>query len=241
VGFHPHGPEGELRPKVVSHYLLERMHAAGVTKAFIVIRKGKWDIPEYYGDGSLLGMQIGYLLMNRPDGPPYTIDQAYPFVKHATIAFGFPDILFTAQDAFAQLLAELDAGSADVVLGVFPVQATHKWDMVDLDRTGRVQGFAFKPQQTHLRYGWALAVWRPTFTEYMHQFLAQRTAQYDQLGSTPPELSVGEVLQAALAAGLVVGSRTFESGYCLDVGTPEDLLRAIRLAVGPIRRERGED
>jgi glucose-1-phosphate thymidylyltransferase len=233
VGFHPHGPEGELRPKVVSHYLLERMRTAGVTKAFIVIRKGKWDIPEYYGDGSLLDMQLGYLVMNLPYGPPYTLDQAYPFVQHATVAFGFPDILFTPEDAFAQLLAELDAGSADVVLGVFPVNAPQKWDMVDFDPAGRVQGFSFKPPQTHLRYGWALAVWRPAFTEFMHQFLAQRTAQYDQPEGTPPELSVGEVLQAAMAAGLVVGSRVFESGTCLDVGTPGDLLQAIRNAVGP--------
>ncbi len=232
VGFHPHGPEGELRPKVVSHYLLECMRTAGVTQAFIVIRKGKWDIPEYYGDGSLLDMQIGYLIMNQPYGPPYTLDQAYPFVRHRTVAFGFPDILFTPEDAFAQLLAELEAGQADVVLGVFPVNAPHKWDMVDLDPSGRVKGFAFKPVTSHLRYGWALAVWRPSFTEFMHRFLGQRSAQYSQPGNTPPELSVGEVLQAAVAAGLWVGSRIFESGTCLDVGTPTDLLQAIRNAVG---------
>ena len=233
VGFHPHGPEGELRPKVVSHYLLERMRTAGVREAFIVIRKGKWDIPEYYGDGSMLDMRIGYLIMNLPYGPPYTLDQAYPFVRHRTVAFGFPDILFTPEDAFAQLLAELDARQADAVLGVFPVNAPHKWDMVDLDSSGRVQGFSFKPQQTHLQYGWALAVWRPSFTEFMHDFLAARTAQYGQPESTPPELTVGEVLQAAVAAGLVVGSRIFESGTCLDVGTPSDLLQAIRNAVNP--------
>jgi glucose-1-phosphate thymidylyltransferase len=233
VGFHPHGPEGELRPKVVSHYLLERMRLGGVTKAFLVIRKGKWDIPEYYGDGDMLDMQLGYLIMNQPYGPPYTLDQAYPFVQHATVAFGFPDILFTPEDAFAQLLAELNAGSADVVLGVFPVNAPRKWDMVDLESSGRVKGFAFKPAQSELQYGWALAVWRPSFTAFMHRFLAARTAQYGHSGGTPPEFSVGEVLQAAVAEGLWVGSRIFESGTCLDVGTPGDLLQAIRNAVGP--------
>jgi hypothetical protein len=67
----------------------------------------------------------------------------------------------------------------------------------------------------------------------MHGFLAARTAQYGGSGGTPPEISVGEVLQAAVAGGLWVGSRIFEKGTCLDVGTPGDLLRAIRNGVGP--------
>ena len=51
------------RPKVVCTYLLEKMSAAGITKAHIILRKGKWDIPAYLGDGSIVNMHLSYLIM----------------------------------------------------------------------------------------------------------------------------------------------------------------------------------
>lgn len=40
------------RPKVVCHYLLEKMQRAGVGQAFFILRPGKWDIPNFLGDGA---------------------------------------------------------------------------------------------------------------------------------------------------------------------------------------------
>jgi len=54
------------RPKIVSHYLLEKMRRANVSKVYMILRKGKWDIPAYFGDGKMLDMHIGYLLMELP-------------------------------------------------------------------------------------------------------------------------------------------------------------------------------
>jgi glucose-1-phosphate thymidylyltransferase len=81
------------------------MRLAGVTRAYIVLREGKWDIPAYLGDGTMLNMHLAYLMMRLPFGAPYTLDQAYPFVQDALVAFGFPDIIFQPDDAFVQLLA----------------------------------------------------------------------------------------------------------------------------------------
>ena len=94
MGFRPVDDTGTMRPKVVSHYLLEKMRLAGVSKAFVVLRDGKWDIPAYFGDGGMLDMNLAYLMMKLPYGAPYTADQAYPFLQHSLVAFGFPDILF---------------------------------------------------------------------------------------------------------------------------------------------------
>ncbi|MGD8609869.1 MAG: hypothetical protein PVJ44_06090 [Desulfobacterales bacterium] len=52
--------------KAVSAYLLEKFRRAGVQKVFTIIRKGKWDIPNYYGDGSEIGIQLAYLIMTHP-------------------------------------------------------------------------------------------------------------------------------------------------------------------------------
>ena len=58
--------DGSPRPKVVSHYLLEKMHQGGVRKVFFILRSGKWDIPQYYGNGTPVGMDLGYLIMGKP-------------------------------------------------------------------------------------------------------------------------------------------------------------------------------
>ena len=136
IGFRFVEENHSLRPKAVCHYLLEKMQLAGIAKAYIILRSGKWDIPAYLGDGAMLNMHLGYLIMGLPFGVPYTLDQAYPFVQKALVALGFPDILFQPDDVFVRLLARLRASEADVVLGLFPTDQSQKAGMVDFDAGG---------------------------------------------------------------------------------------------------------
>ena len=223
IGFRAANEEGRGLPKVVCHYLLEKMRVAGVTKAYIILREGKWDIPAYLGDGALLDMHLAYLMLGIPCGVPYTLDQAYPFVQDKLIALGFPDVLFNRMDAFAQLLARQAASNADVVLGLFPADRPQKVDMVDLEEDGRIRGIVIKPRETHLIYSWTIAVWTPVFTRFMHEYL---TATKES-AREHPELFVGDVVQAAIHDGLKVeGVHVSDEPY-LDIGTADDLLRAV--------------
>jgi glucose-1-phosphate thymidylyltransferase len=229
IGFWPL-KDGNLRPKVVSHYLLEKMRLAGIQKAYFVLRKGKWDIPAYFGDGAgldlNLDMDLGYLMMRLPFGVPYTLDQAYPFVRDAIVALGFPDILFHPEDMFKRLLTHLSISKADVVIGVFPFENARKGGMVDFDAEGRVYKVIEKPVQSNLRYSWCTAVWTPTFTEFMHQYLITKTNKDTFKNS---ELPMGNVIQAAIENGLQVKAEVFEDESYLDIGTPEDLAHAVRI------------
>src|SRR5262245_15338842 len=87
IGFRSVDGGKSTAPKVVSHYLLEKMRLAGITKIYIVLREGKWDIPGYFGDGSMLDMKLAYLMIGSPFGTPYTLDAAYPFLECSIIAF----------------------------------------------------------------------------------------------------------------------------------------------------------
>lgn len=232
VGFRPVGQDGSLRPKVVCNYLLERMRRAGITRVYIVLREGKWDIPTYLGDGTILNMHLAYLMMRLPFGAPYTVDQAYPFVQNALVAFGFPDIIFQPEDAFVRLLARQASTKADVVLGLFPTDQPQKVDMVDLDDDGRIRLIEIKPAQTHLRYTWIIAVWTPVFTRFMHEYLAaipnvNEQGLIDGDAPKPSELFVGDVIQAAIHIGLRVEAVPFPNDTYLDIGTPDDLIKAI--------------
>jgi glucose-1-phosphate thymidylyltransferase len=228
--------DGSLRPKVVSHYLLEMMRAGGVKKAFFIIRKGKWDIPEYYGDGASFGMDIGYLMMGRPYGPAYTLDQAYPFVRGSRVAIGFPDILFEPITAFRRALKRLEATRADLVLGLYPAHDIQVWDIVIVDRTGRVGELLIHPNKTKSKLAWVFAVGTSRFTEFMHEYLAvPRLAAERPDPGLPVEMSVGEIIQAAVRAGLPTQSVVFRRQDYLDIGTPEGLRKSAVMARSAVR------
>ncbi len=224
IGFGAINKDHNLIPKVVCHYLLEKMRLAGIANAYIVIREGKWDIPAYFGDGSILGLNLAYLMMGLPFGVPYTIDQAYPFVKDKIIALGFPDIIFASKEAFIQVLHKLASTNADVVVGIFPADLPHKVDMLDFGDDFRIKRFVIKPQKTHLRYTWGLAVWTPVFTRYMHEYLLTTR----EPAANSKELFMGDLIQAAINGGLrVEGVKVSDEPY-IDVGTGDDLLRATK-------------
>jgi glucose-1-phosphate thymidylyltransferase len=213
--------ESGLKPKAVAHYLLEKMARSGITKAFFILRPGKWDIPAYFGDGSLFNMHLGYLTVHVPYGVPYTLNQAYPFVQNAWVAIGFPDILFEPADAYSHLIAHQSKTQADVILGLFPTEHYWKAGMVDFDASGRVHQIIEKPQDSKLEYMWAIALWSPRFTQFMHDYLADRP-------NPPQEIPIGNVIQASIDCGFQVQAVPFPEGSYLDVGTPTDLMAAIR-------------
>ncbi len=234
IGFQDLAGKG-LRPKVACQYLLETMRQAEVMETFLILRPDKWDIPAYLGDGSQLKMRLAYLTVHVPFGVPFSLNQAYPFVQDAIIAMGFPDILFSPTDAYTQLLTRLQATQADVVLGLFPTAQPQKVGVVDFDRQGVVARIYEKSQLTHLRYMWAIAVWQPSFTEFLRQFVEAQLKVL--IGDNSPvgmkkfpdytETPMGDVIQQALAHGLRVEAIPFETGHYLDIGTPENLLKAV--------------
>ena len=223
IGFRPADWGAGKLPKVACHYLLEKMRLAGISKAYLVLREGKWDIPAYFGDGDLLDMHLAYLMMGLPFGVPYTLDQAHPFVREAIVAFGLADILFHPDDAFVPLLAHQAATEADVTLGLFPSDSPHKMDMVDLHEDGQVRNIVTRPSQTQLRYSWCIAVWTPVFTQFLHEHVAAHKTST----AAQPELSVGNVIHAAIHEGVRVDAVQVSDHPYLDIGTPEDLVKAV--------------
>jgi len=227
IGFETQDEGSGIGPKVVCHYLLEHLRLAGIAKTYIILRDGKWDIPKYLGNGESLGLDLAYLIVSSSFGVPYTLDEAYPFVRHRLVALGFPDIVIRSeQEVFGKLLDRQAESQADVVLGLFEAHHSYKVDMVDLDHEGRISKIEIKPDSTPLRYAWILAVWTPVFTQFMHDYLPTVSDPGKQ------ELFVGNVLQAAIEQGLHVNSIVFSDGIYLDIRTPDDLARAVRSEVG---------
>jgi glucose-1-phosphate thymidylyltransferase len=204
------------------------MHIAGVKKVYIVLRKGKWDIPNYFGDGHEQDIHLAYLIMRHPHGVPYTLDQAYPFIKSSTILFGFPDILFYPKNAYVTLLNQLSESGADIALGVFKVTCNHeKMDLLEMDAQDRIRKIEIKPKQTRLSHTWIAAAWTPAFTSFMHECIVRDAHTIGQNGMVNnvlhKELHMGDVINIALESNIKTTFVRFDSGCFLDIGTPEDL------------------
>jgi glucose-1-phosphate thymidylyltransferase len=227
IGFYDSLEKGEQRPKVASHYLLESMRRAGVQKAYIVLGPGKWDIPAYYGNGELVDMDLAYLM--RKLGVPFTLDCAFPFTDNYRVACGFPDILFQPSDAFQQLVMKQEATGADLVLGIFPTNYPSKWDLVEIDNKNRIERIVPKPHQKTTGNTWVISVWSPEFSCFLHQFINQalELLKDDKHRKAYDEIPLGSVFQAALTSELLVENVIFNEGFCLDIGTPEDLKKAL--------------
>jgi glucose-1-phosphate thymidylyltransferase len=226
--------QGEVRPLVASHHLFTKFAKAGANRAYVVLREGKWDIPAYFVDGQVVGLDLAYLVIPGSIGPPDTLDRAYSFVSNDTVVFGFPDILFGPDDVFVKLLARLRDADADVVLGLYEAEDTRSMDMVGIDGDGRVQSFVLKPPATDLRYGWVCAVWSPTFTEFLHGFVqgevARERARQGAYRDIDPQgdLPLGAVVKGALDAGLIVYGLAFPGESYCDIGVPGHLVEAVR-------------
>lgn len=214
---------GKKAPRVISQNLLDAYVEAGASKVFFIIRKGKWDIPTYYGDGEDFGTQLAYLIMNRPYGIPYTLDQAYPYVGNSLTLLGFPDMLIEPQDAFQQLIQKQEDSQADVVLGVFPTENEEqrkKVDMVDVAEDGSIRDIQIKPPQTDYFYSWIMACWTPRFAMYMHEYLKEDELRH-KTNPEQAETYPGHIFLSAIKQGMHISSVRFDTGSFVDLGTPE--------------------
>lgn len=222
-------PAGRAQ-RPVAEFLIDQMRAAGADQIYFILRDGKWDIPAHFADGRRYQVPIGYLMMNDPWGPPFTLNQATPFVTDANVLVGFPDILISPNDAFARALSALNATGADAILGTFAARREDGCDLVTIDNNQRVTAVIPKensPQWDTNSAAWLFAVWSPTFTAYFSRKVNELAQLARQMPAHPqPEWPVGTILNNAVADGLDLRSVHFSQGQFLDIGEPDRLAKA---------------
>ncbi len=241
VGFGEIRQKGQRHPKAAAHYLLEKMHLAGAEKVYVVLSTGKWDIPAYFGDGSLVNMALAYLMTDLTYGVPFTVDSAFPFLKDKCVLFGFADIILRPDDAYIRLIERMHASRSDIVLGLFSADNPQKMDMVDMNTDGTVSGIHIKPPQTNLKWTWIIAVWNGVFTQFMHDLVQRHLSMIAAAKGGPAEserqeLFVGDVIQEAIVSELKVDRVMFPQGTYIDIGSPDDMVAAIQRGPSIVER-----
>lgn len=207
-------------PKPVAMHVIERMLAAGTERILMIISRGKWDLPNYFGDGAEFSTQFAYLIQNDLRGLPIALNLAKDWVEGATVLFGMPDTIIYPEDAFVQLLEAHRSRRSDLTLGLFPTTTPERFGMVSFDDQDRMVYTVDKPAETDLEYLWGIGCWGPVFTDFLAQYVRS-------LPDSDVEVLLADVFQAALNSGLRVFVTPFKDGEYIDIGTPDDLANAV--------------
>ena len=219
---------------VVSENLLLRLINAGCGHVFWVLQPSKLDIITYYSKKVYQQPAMAYMVIDDSEGVPFTLDFAYPFVRDKIVMMGFGDICLGPLDAFNQAERTLHKTGADVALGLFPIHdpdTRQRSDMVEITSGQKISKIQVKPSKTDLSLSWALAVWRPSFTDFMHRKL-QRLPKKDGSVSRA-EIHLGNIFQQAIEDGLTLVGHSFDHDTFLDLGTPESWYAATVRGVTP--------
>lgn len=225
IGYEEKG--GDQIPKTVSSYLLDQMTDAGISSFHFVIRKGKWDIPNYFGGGKRFNANICYHVTDYSYGVPFSINQAYPVTKNKIVAIGFPDILIKPRGVYSKLLDKLHSNKkTDIVLGLFPSPEPLKWDMVDI-RENKIHDIFIKSEKgKHLKYTWVIAVWRASFSRFLNDYLNNLLLSKKDSKLLSSECQLSNIFLSFMKKEFRIDYVFFDEGKCMDIGSPERLKKA---------------
>lgn len=167
--------------KPISQFVLDNLTAAGVGHVVFIINETKHQLVGYFGNGHRFGCHISYVVQEPIDsqdkstspGLAHALDSAYHLTQGKIVFFGMADTIMQPRDLFARAY---DAATPedDVILVLFTTERPEKFGMVKMDEDNRVLEIVDKPSQTDLTEMWGCIIWRPRFTEYLHNCVHQQ-------------------------------------------------------------------
>ena len=218
----PGGTGASVRPAI--EHSVRFLQSCGVERQHVVIAPMKQDIPDFLGDGGGLGARIAYTEIADSPGVPWSLATALRQVGPVRIILVFPDIMFEPRAEIAACLASHTPSKCDVLLPLVPSTRGDKVDLVAVSDDATVVEIVPKPGPGRTGWTWVAAAWSPAFSAFLQQHLEDTAGHSGTFGGK--ELYVGDVMNAAIAAGLSVRAETFAAGHAIDIGTPDDLAAA---------------
>lgn len=166
--------------KPISQFVVNNMTTAGIGHVVFVINETKHQLVGYFGNGQRFGCNISYVVQeplrdgveSTSPGLAHALDSAYHLVRGKTVCFGMADTIMQPTDVFQRALQDASQDD-DVILGLFTTERPEKFGMVQMNGSQRVEAIVDKPKQTTLTEMWGCIIWRPRFTEYLHECVAQ--------------------------------------------------------------------
>jgi glucose-1-phosphate thymidylyltransferase len=206
--------------KPIAQFVLNNMTMAGLEHIVFVINETKHQLIGFFGDGHRFGCHISYVVQeilndqgrSTSPGLAHALDSAYHLTRGKTVFFGMADTIMQPKDVFMQAVNFANPKD-DLLLILFPTEHPEKFGMVRIDQDNRVIEIVDKPSQTDLRQMWGCIIWRPSFTEYLHDCVCNQGIS-----------DFAQIMNNAILSGLLVRGLQIVDGIYIDLGTYEEIM-----------------
>lgn len=213
----------ENRYKPIAQFVLTNMTLAGIKHVAFVINESKHQLIGYFGNGQRFGCHISYAFQESGNhfdkstspGLAHALDSAYHLTQGKTVFFGMADTIMQPESVFRHLY-EIAKPDVDAVLALFTTERPEKFGMVQADAHGNVLKIFDKPLHTDLTKMWGCIVWRPRFTEYLHECICDGVSDFAQ------------IMNGAINQGMNFRSLHMVGGTYIDLGTYDEILEMDR-------------
>jgi glucose-1-phosphate thymidylyltransferase len=202
-----------IRPKLLIENCLESLAMAGVHNTYIIVPDWKPEIMRYLEDGKLFNHHIAYLYNSKALGLADALLSGYEWLHDKHVCFAMPDTVFSPVDTFQKLINELERTSADLVLGVFPIDQPQHFAPVEFNSEGEVLSIEDKPLVPKFKNTWGTAVWSPAFWQFFN----------NHAKTLEPGVSISDTFDKAAKNGLKVQCVYFADGWYKDIGRINDI------------------
>jgi glucose-1-phosphate thymidylyltransferase len=206
--------------KPIAQFVLANLTEAGIRHVVFVINETKHQLVGYFGDGHRFGCNISYVVQESDNGKDkstspglaHALDSGYHLIKDKVVFFGMADTIMQPVDGFshAYLASSLED---DVILGMFPTDHPEKFGMVRFDQENRVLEIVDKPVRTNLKEMWGFIIWRPRFTEFLHEYVQKKGIS-----------DFAHIMNNAILEGFRFRGVHTANGVYIDLGTYEEIM-----------------
>lgn len=212
------------RYKPIAQFVLDNMVNAGIQHIVFVINETKHQLIGYFGNGQRFGCNISFVVQEQANhegkstspGLAHALDSAYHLTKGKTVFFGMADTIMRPEQVF-ETARKNSSSDDDVILVLFPTERPEKFGMVRTGEENQVIEIVDKPKQTDLTEMWGCIIWRPKFTEFLHECVTQENISDFAL-----------IMNTAIQKGFRFRSVHIANGVYIDLGTYEEIMELDR-------------
>jgi glucose-1-phosphate thymidylyltransferase len=210
--------------KPIAQYVLTNLTSAGLEHIVFVVNETKHQLIGFFGNGQRFGCNVSYVVQEQrmgdnestSPGLAHALDSAYHLVSGKTVFFGMADTIMQPVNVFAHAFAAA-LPEDDVILGLFSTERPEKFGMVSMDGDNRVVEIVDKPKSTDLKDMWGFIIWRPRFSEYLHDAVRNRKIS-----------DFAIIMNNAIAEGFNFRGVPMANGVYIDLGTYEEIMELDR-------------
>lgn len=205
--------------KPISQFVVDNLINAGLQHIVFIVNETKHQLMGYFGSGQRFGCDISYVIQEVVEGKTkstspglaHALDSAYHLTAGRTVFFGMADTLMQPANVFATAY-QAASPDDDVIMALFTTTRPEKFGMVRMDAQCRVLEIIDKPPKTDLTEMWGCIIWRPGFTEFLHQCVFEQGIS-----------DFARIMNDAIRDGMKFRGVHMKDGTYIDLGTYEEI------------------